>query len=149
MLLGWWVYLHFSSLMNEKLSNGQDHQGFSLSVLSARGPTKVSVKPENLTAVFSVHEGNITGSFFWKVSRTHPDQRVTGFQVTWAEVTTHSRQNSLPNSLISQSQILPPVGHTLDCTLGPQCLLSPDITQLTNSCCRLFSCFISAAQMFM
>ncbi|XP_048835730.1 anosmin-1-like [Brienomyrus brachyistius] len=74
----------------------------------AKGPTKVSAKPENLTAVFSVHERNITGSFFWKVSRTHPHQRVTGFQVTWAEVTTRSRQNSLPNSLISQSQILPP-----------------------------------------
>ncbi|KPP74873.1 anosmin-1-like [Scleropages formosus] len=69
---------------------------------------KVSAKPENLTAHFSVHEGNITGNFFWKVSRTHPLQRITGFQVTWAEVTKENRQNSLPNSLISQSQILPP-----------------------------------------
>ncbi|KAG5833657.1 hypothetical protein ANANG_G00278210 [Anguilla anguilla] len=74
------------------------------------GPTlqKVLAKPENLTATFSTHEGNVTGSFFWKVSKPHPHQRVTGYQVTWAEVTTESRQNSLPNSIISQSQILPP-----------------------------------------
>uniref|UniRef100_A0A8C9T7P3 Anosmin 1 n=1 Tax=Scleropages formosus TaxID=113540 RepID=A0A8C9T7P3_SCLFO len=69
---------------------------------------KVLTRTENLTASFSVHEGNITGNFFWKVSRPLPHQLVTGFQVTWAEVTTESRQNSLPNSIISQSQILPP-----------------------------------------
>ncbi|KAJ8350687.1 hypothetical protein SKAU_G00258170 [Synaphobranchus kaupii] len=71
-------------------------------------PLKVLAKPENLTASFSTHEGNVTGSFFWRVSKPHPHQRVTGYQVTWAEVTTESRQNSLPNSIISQSQILPP-----------------------------------------
>lgn len=38
---------------------------------------------------------------------------MTGFQVTWAEVTTESRQNSLPNSIISQSQILPAVSWLL------------------------------------
>ncbi|XP_030642975.1 anosmin-1 [Chanos chanos] len=69
---------------------------------------KVLAKPENLTAAFSIHEGNITGHFLWRVSRPQPHQRITGFQVTWAEVTTESRQNSLPNSIISQSQILPP-----------------------------------------
>ncbi|XP_041940032.1 anosmin-1 isoform X1 [Alosa sapidissima] len=72
------------------------------------GHPKVLAKPENLTAAFSIHEGNITGNFFWRVSRPQPHQRITGFQVTWAEVTTESRQNSLPNSIISQSQILPP-----------------------------------------
>uniref|UniRef100_A0AAY5KPA9 Anosmin 1 n=1 Tax=Esox lucius TaxID=8010 RepID=A0AAY5KPA9_ESOLU len=69
---------------------------------------KVLAKPENLTASFSIHEGNITGNFLWRVSRVLAHQRITGFQVTWAEVTTESRQNSLPNSIISQSQILPP-----------------------------------------
>ncbi|KAJ8013123.1 hypothetical protein DPEC_G00050020 [Dallia pectoralis] len=69
---------------------------------------KVLAKPENLTAIFSILEGNITGNFLWRVSRVLAHQRITGFQVTWAEVTTESRQNSLPNSIISQSQILPP-----------------------------------------
>ncbi|MED6254438.1 Anosmin-1, partial [Ataeniobius toweri] len=70
---------------------------------------KVLAKPENLTASFSMNDGNITGSFLWRVSRVAPHQRITGFQVTWAEINTESRQNSLPNSIISQSQILPPV----------------------------------------
>lgn len=70
---------------------------------------KVLAKPQNLTASFSINEGNITGSFLWRVSRVAPHQRITGFQVTWAEINTESRQNSLPNSIISQSQILPPV----------------------------------------
>ncbi|MGH0157365.1 UNVERIFIED_CONTAM: hypothetical protein FKN15_045203, partial [Acipenser sinensis] len=69
---------------------------------------KVLAKPENLSASFITQEGNITGNFFWRISRTNLHQPVTGFQVTWAEVTTESRQNSLPNSIISQSQILPP-----------------------------------------
>uniref|UniRef100_A0A665TYU6 Anosmin-1-like n=1 Tax=Echeneis naucrates TaxID=173247 RepID=A0A665TYU6_ECHNA len=72
------------------------------------GLPKVLAKPENLTASFSINEGNITGNFLWRVSRMAPHQRITGFQVTWAEITTESRQNSLPNSIISQSQILPP-----------------------------------------
>ncbi|KAI9530280.1 Anosmin-1 [Dissostichus eleginoides] len=74
----------------------------------APGLPKVLAKPENLTASFSIIEGNITGNFLWRVSRVAPNQRITGFQVTWAEITTESRQNSLPNSIISQSQILPP-----------------------------------------
>ncbi|KAG7270107.1 hypothetical protein CRUP_037647 [Coryphaenoides rupestris] len=69
---------------------------------------KVLSKPENLTAAFSANDGNITANFLWRVSRMAPHQPITGFQVTWAEVTTESRQNSLPNSIISQSQILPP-----------------------------------------
>lgn len=76
---------------------------------TAPGLPKVLAKPENLTASFSINEGNITGNFLWRVSRMAPNQRITGFQVTWAEITTESRQNSLPNSIISQSQILPPV----------------------------------------
>ncbi|KAG7254360.1 hypothetical protein CRUP_019335, partial [Coryphaenoides rupestris] len=69
---------------------------------------KVLAKPENLTAAFSANDGNITANFLWRVSRMAPHQPIAGFQVTWAEVTTESRQNSLPNSIISQSQILPP-----------------------------------------
>lgn len=71
-------------------------------------PGKVLAKPENLTASFSFHDGNVTASFVWSVSHHQPHQPITGFQVTWAEVSTESRQNSLPNSIISQSQILPP-----------------------------------------
>ncbi|XP_061092358.1 anosmin-1-like isoform X2 [Conger conger] len=55
-----------------------------------------------------VHEGNITGSFLWRVLTPHRHPLITGFQVTWAEVTTHNRHKSLPNSIISQSQILAP-----------------------------------------
>ncbi|KAF3843181.1 hypothetical protein F7725_002030 [Dissostichus mawsoni] len=79
----------------------------SLQLFDASGLPKVLAKPENLTASFSIIEGNITGNFLWRVSRVAPNQRITGFQVTWAEITTESRQNSLPNSIISQSQILP------------------------------------------
>lgn len=74
---------------------------------------KVLVKPENLSASFIIHAGNITGHFHWRISKVQLHQPVTGFQVTWAEVTTESRQNSLPNSIISQSQILPPDHHSL------------------------------------
>ncbi|KAJ8407090.1 hypothetical protein AAFF_G00287660 [Aldrovandia affinis] len=69
---------------------------------------KVTAKPENLTASFSVHGGNITGRFFWRVPMPRPHQRITALQVTWAATTTDSRQKSLPDSIISQSQILPP-----------------------------------------
>jgi len=72
---------------------------------------KVLVRAENLTAAFSVYMGNVTGLFSWVVAMPQPPQQVTGYQVTWAEVITESRINNLPNSLISQSQILPPVSH--------------------------------------
>lgn len=57
---------------------------------------------------------------------------MTGFQVTWAEVTTESRQNSLPNSIISQSQILPAVS----------CLLLSFASGFVSVCvCGLFLMF--------
>nr|XP_055071574.1 anosmin-1 [Misgurnus anguillicaudatus] len=71
-------------------------------------PSKVLAKPVNLTAAFTFHGGNVTAHFLWRVSRPQTHQPITGFQVTWAEVTTESRQDGLPNSIISQSQILPP-----------------------------------------
>ena len=70
---------------------------------------KVQAKPENLSASFMVHDANITGHFSWRVNQAGLPRPATGFQVTWAEVTTESRPNSLPNSIISQSQILPAV----------------------------------------
>ncbi|XP_028835883.1 anosmin-1a isoform X2 [Denticeps clupeoides] len=70
--------------------------------------SKTSARAENLTASFSVHQGNITALFTWNVAKAPALPQVTGFQVTWTEVTTESRTNSLPNSLVSQSQILPP-----------------------------------------
>uniref|UniRef100_A0A3B4EDB4 Anosmin 1a n=1 Tax=Pygocentrus nattereri TaxID=42514 RepID=A0A3B4EDB4_PYGNA len=69
---------------------------------------KVLARAENLTAAFSVHKGNVTGLFSWAVAMPRSPQQVTGYQVTWAEVTAESRKNNLANSLISQSQILPP-----------------------------------------
>ncbi|XP_006835765.1 PREDICTED: anosmin-1 [Chrysochloris asiatica] len=69
--------------------------------------SKVLAKPENLSASFVVQGINITGHFSWKMAKANLYQPMTGFQVTWAEVTTESRQNSLPNCIISQSQILP------------------------------------------
>ncbi|KAM8752352.1 anosmin-1 [Rhynchonycteris naso] len=68
---------------------------------------KAMAKPENLSASFTARDVNITGRFSWTMAEARFYQPATGFQVTWAEVTTDSRQNSLPNSIISQSQILP------------------------------------------
>ncbi|KAG8524562.1 Anosmin-1 [Galemys pyrenaicus] len=70
-------------------------------------------RPENLSASFVVRNASITGHFSWKTAKANLYQPVTGVQVTWAEVTTESRQNSLPNSVISQSQILPSDHHLL------------------------------------
>lgn len=86
----------------------------------------VLAKPENLAASFVVRDANITGHFSWKMAKANLYQPMTGFQVTWAEVTTESRQNSLPNSIISQSQILPSVGTNSAITStslphGPRC----------------------------
>ncbi|KAI1885412.1 hypothetical protein AGOR_G00219890 [Albula goreensis] len=73
---------------------------------------KVLAKPENLSASFTIRGGNITGSFAWRLSMPRPHERITGFQVSWAEAgaNVESRRSSLsqPNSIISQSQILPP-----------------------------------------
>ncbi|XP_071076347.1 anosmin-1 [Desmodus rotundus] len=78
---------------------GQGHTGYML--------PKVLARPENLSASFAIQDANVTGHFSWKMAKASLSHPRTGFQVTWAEVTTESRQNSLPNSIISQSQILP------------------------------------------
>lgn len=87
-------------------------QGKSRAHLSCPGEAgpvlpKVLAMPQDLSASFAVQDGNVTGHFAWTTAQANLDPPVTGFQVTWAEVTTESRQNSLPNSIISQSQILP------------------------------------------
>ncbi|XP_062861803.1 anosmin-1 [Trichomycterus rosablanca] len=70
------------------------------------GALKVLSKVENLTASFSATARNITGKFSWLISQHH--QPIIGFQVTWADITASNQQINLPNSIISQSQILPP-----------------------------------------
>uniref|UniRef100_K7FAI0 Anosmin 1 n=1 Tax=Pelodiscus sinensis TaxID=13735 RepID=K7FAI0_PELSI len=94
---------------------------------------KVLAKPENLSASFIVQEVNITGHFSWKISKANLHQPMTGFQVTWAEVTTESRQNSLPNSIISQSQILPADHYVLTVpNLRPSTLYRLEVQVLTT-----------------
>ncbi|XP_074069696.1 anosmin-1 isoform X2 [Macrotis lagotis] len=95
--------------------------------------SKVLTKPENLSASFVVQEVNITGHFSWKMSKANLYQPMTGFQVTWAEVTTESRQNSLPNSIISQSQILPADHYVLTVpNLRPSTLYRLEVQVLTT-----------------
>ncbi|ELK07557.1 Anosmin-1 [Pteropus alecto] len=90
----------------------QPNPGFHLRMTTGHVLSKVLAKPENLSASFVIQHVNITGHFSWTMAKANLHQPMTGFQVTWAEVTTESRQNSLPNSIISQSQILPSVGVT-------------------------------------
>lgn len=76
---------------------------------------KIEVKAVNLTASFGVKAGNMTAIFRWDVPTTLPHQPLTGYQVTWAEVISNNRHNTgkLSHSLISQSQILPPVSSSI------------------------------------
>ncbi|XP_056157053.1 anosmin-1a [Lampris incognitus] len=78
-------------------------------------PQKVPIKAENLTASFEAHENNLTAVFTWDLSTPHPLHQLTGYQVTWADVTSTGRHNNINqgHSLISQSQILPPEHNTL------------------------------------
>lgn len=85
-------------------------RGSPLPLAAGHVTAKVLAKPENLSASFVVQDANVTAHFSWKMAKANLYQPMTGFQVTWAEVTTESRQNSLPNSIISRSQILPSVG---------------------------------------
>lgn len=72
-------------------------------------PAKVQARAENLTAAFWLYDSNVTALFSWVVAVTQPPQQVTGYQVTWADVTAERHKTNQANSLISQSQILPPV----------------------------------------
>lgn len=67
-------------------------------------------KTANLTVSFEIWDGSVTGLFSWDVSTDPPHQPLTGYQVTWLELVPNTlRGNKMPQSLISQSQILPPV----------------------------------------
>ncbi|XP_059765880.1 anosmin-1 [Balaenoptera ricei] len=86
---------------------GKSHKHVSCPSDAGHVHSKVHAKPENLSASFVVRDTNVTGRFSWKTSKAAVQRPVTGFHVTWAEATTESRQNGLPNSIILQSQILP------------------------------------------
>lgn len=80
------------------------------------------VKAANLTASFEAQGGNVTAIFSWDLSIAPPHQQLTGYQVTWAEVTPTNRHNNnkLTHNLISQSQILPLVSAVINCScIGP------------------------------
>ncbi|XP_015278455.1 PREDICTED: anosmin-1 [Gekko japonicus] len=113
---------------------GKKHMHISCPTEGASLVPKVLAKPENLSASFVVQAINITGHFSWKISKENLHQPMTGFQVTWAEVTTESRQNSLPNSIISQSQILPVDHYVLTVpNLRPSTLYRLEVQVLTTN----------------
>lgn len=67
-------------------------------------------KAANLTVSFEIWDGEVTGLFSWDVSTDPPHQPLTGYRVTWLELVPNNLHgNKMPQSLISQSQILPPV----------------------------------------
>ncbi|XP_033003333.1 anosmin-1 [Lacerta agilis] len=112
---------------------GKKHKHISCPTEGVPVVPKVLAKPENLSASFIVQDINITGHFSWKISKVNLHQPMTGFQVTWAEVTTESRQNSLPNSIISQSQILPVDHYVLTVpNLRPSTLYRLEVQVLTT-----------------
>nr|XP_003462738.2 anosmin-1 [Cavia porcellus] len=112
---------------------GKSHKHISCPGDTGHTLSKVLAKPENLSASFIVQDVNITGHFSWKMTKANLYQPMTGFQVTWAEVTTESRQNSLPNSIISQSQILPSDHHVLTVpNLRPSTLYRLEVQVLTT-----------------
>lgn len=78
--------------------------------LLAASPMTIPMKAANLTASFEVRGANVTAVFSWDLWRTAPNQPLMGYQVTWVEIIpTNHHNNKLHHSLISQSQILPPV----------------------------------------
>uniref|UniRef100_H3DAG6 Anosmin 1a n=1 Tax=Tetraodon nigroviridis TaxID=99883 RepID=H3DAG6_TETNG len=75
----------------------------------AKSRRKVVAKAANLTVSFEIWDGNVTGLFSWDVSTDPPHQPLIGYQVTWLELVPNNlHSNKMPQSLISQSQVLPP-----------------------------------------
>ena len=56
-------------------------------------PPKLSSKVENLTASFMAHKGNVTVVFAWELAPPPASPLLTGFQVTWAEVSPSDRKS--------------------------------------------------------
>ncbi|KAG2463145.1 KALM protein, partial [Polypterus senegalus] len=70
---------------------------------------KITLRAEKLMAIFRNVNGSIVGQFHWKVSQNHPSSLpVTGYQFTWTQLSLNSKASSLPDTIISQTQILPP-----------------------------------------
>ncbi|XP_028650398.1 anosmin-1b isoform X1 [Erpetoichthys calabaricus] len=70
---------------------------------------KITLRAEKLMAIFRNVNGSIVGHFHWKVSQNHPSSLpVTGYQLMWTQLSLSSKASSLPDTIISQTQILPP-----------------------------------------
>ncbi|GCB70969.1 hypothetical protein scyTo_0010895, partial [Scyliorhinus torazame] len=76
--------------------------------MSSQASGKVLLKAEKLTAAFVAENGSVTGEFHWQVSQHQPHQLVTGYQFNWTEISTANRPVVIPDTVISQSQVLPP-----------------------------------------
>ncbi|XP_056884134.1 anosmin-1a isoform X1 [Takifugu flavidus] len=75
----------------------------------AESHQKVVAKAANLMVSFKLWGGNVTGIFSWDVFTNPSHQPLTGYRVTWVElVPNNHHSNKMSQSLISQSQILPP-----------------------------------------
>ncbi|MBN3311291.1 anosmin-1b [Amia ocellicauda] len=66
---------------------------------------KIRLRPERLSAAFQTVNGSVWGHFQWQLSLTPPPS-LAGFQVSWLQVS--SRASAAPDTVISQTQILPP-----------------------------------------
>ncbi|MGH0127243.1 UNVERIFIED_CONTAM: hypothetical protein FKN15_076992 [Acipenser sinensis] len=70
---------------------------------------KVMLRPVKLTAAFKTVNGSILGEFHWQVFQNHPTQEsVTGYQFRWTQLSRTSRTSAVPDTVISQTQILSP-----------------------------------------
>ncbi|KAK1162643.1 anosmin-1-like isoform X1 [Acipenser oxyrinchus oxyrinchus] len=70
---------------------------------------KVMLRLEKLTAAFKTVNGSILGEFHWQVFQNHPTQEsVTGYQFSWTQLSRISRTSAVPDTVISQTQILSP-----------------------------------------
>ncbi|XP_030647835.1 anosmin-1b [Chanos chanos] len=67
-------------------------------------------RPERLAAVFQAVNSSVQGVFSWQLSEAVPGQiPITGFQFSWIKVSGgNNRANEPPDTLISQTHILPP-----------------------------------------
>uniref|UniRef100_A0AAY4BC44 Uncharacterized protein n=1 Tax=Denticeps clupeoides TaxID=299321 RepID=A0AAY4BC44_9TELE len=70
---------------------------------------KAQLRPEKLAAVFRSVNGSLHGVFSWQVSQAASSSvPTTAFQFSWARVSSGSKGAVAADTLISQTQILPP-----------------------------------------
>ncbi|KAJ8278316.1 hypothetical protein GJAV_G00086310 [Gymnothorax javanicus] len=94
---------------------------------------KAQLRPERLTAAFRAVNGSIQGEFSWRASRVVPGQSpVAGFQFSWARVSGGDGTSAVPDTLISQTQILAPsqLSLTVD-GLQPETVYKVQVQALT------------------